>query len=180
MDVKISELPESEGLRAGCCFPVVTDDVTYKVTFQQITNQILEAIYPIGSIYLSVNATNPATIFGGSWERIEGKFLLGTSQDYPANSTGGEAVVRLTHENLPAHSHNENIISNFGYPNSMVGNDANVPDNDIKTWTSGGYISGGRWESKTGFQNQTNTTGGNQAHNNMPPYLAVYMWKRIF
>lgn len=61
--------------------------------------------YPIGSIYLSVNNTNPETIFGGKWEQIKDKFLLACGSTYSNGSTGGEATHKLTTNEIPAHSH---------------------------------------------------------------------------
>lgn len=150
MDVKISELPESEGLKAGCCFPVVTDEVTYKVTFQQIKSQILDAVYPVGSIWISVNATNPGEVFGGSWERIQGKFLLGASSDYAAGSEGGEATHVLTKDEIP------HLGSGVGYGGNAIASGNGWADH----WLGGDDLP--------------------VAHNNMPPYVSVYMWKRIF
>ena len=66
---------------------------------------LLNRIYPVGSIYMSVNNANPGTLFGGTWERIQGKFLLGASSGHTAGSTGGAESVTLTQAQLPAHTH---------------------------------------------------------------------------
>ncbi len=81
----------------------------------------------------------------------------------------GEKSVVLTHDTIPSHAHNQNCISNYGYPNTSVGNDANVPDVTIKTYATGGYISGGTWNERSGYVNQTAITGGGQPHNNVQP-----------
>lgn len=92
-----------------------------------------QGAYPVGSIYLSVTDVDPSSLFGGTWERIGGRFLLGADSTYAAGSTGGEASHQLTTAEMPSHNH---ALDNY------------------------------------------NVTGGNQPHNNMPPYLAVFMWQR--
>lgn len=136
---------------------------TNQLFFQTLgTNYILDNVYPVGSIYLSVNSTNPKTLFGGTWEQIQGKFLFGMSSDYPAGSTGGEATHQLTQDEMPKHNH---VIY---YPNDGgpdVGAAIGFPEaGSNKTWWAAACMTGG--------------TGGNAAHNNMPPYLSIYIWKR--
>lgn len=113
--------------------------------------------YPVGSIYMSVVETSPASLFGGTWERIEDRFLLAAGSTWAAGETGGEAVHTLTVDEMPAHSHS-------------------VPN-------MSGYDTGTAWVGQNGTAaSQTRSTdinGGGAAHNNMPPYLAVYMWKRV-
>lgn len=114
-------------------------------------------IYPIGSIYMSVNNTNPSTLFGGTWEQIKDRFLLACGTSYTAGATGGEATHKLTINEMPSHSHGlkyDNIGAS-GTARSVI---AKAGDK-----TSIGCIT---------------NTGGGTAHNNMPPYLAVYVWKR--
>ena len=113
--------------------------------------------YPIGSIYLSVNNINPANYFGGSWEQIENVFLLACSNKYKAGSTGGEETHTLTVNEMPRHNHLMTFYS--GNP--------------------GGFQSGQQVAPTNGMQRNTELAGGDQPHNNMPPYLAVYMWKRV-
>jgi hypothetical protein len=131
---------------------------------------ILNKAYPVGSIYMSVNNTSPATLFGGTWEAIEGRFLLGVDSTYSAGSTGGEATHTLTKPEMPSHKH----LSHFFFtkaetPNNTYGlTDNGAFGNRVLVYTEGtnphdGYIY---------------AEGGTEAHNNMPPYLAVYMWKR--
>ena len=137
--------------------------------------RLLDLIYPVGSIYLSVNSASPDTLFGGTWEQIQGRFLLGMSSSYPAGSQGGEAEHTLSTNEMPAHSHNfsyqetdqnkswsDNILQKNGtaYPERLGVNMALGAD-----WSSAGYLT-------------LDNVGGNQPHNNMPPYLSVYIWKR--
>ena len=72
--------------------------------------------YPVGSIYLSVNSTNPGTIFGGTWEQIKDRFLLACGSTYSNGSTGGEAKHTLTTNEMPSHSHALNKNVPYGMP----------------------------------------------------------------
>ena len=66
---------------------------------------MLDNVWPVGSIYMSVNSTNPGTLFGGTWQRLKDRFLLGAGDTYAAGSQGGEATHTLTIDEMPAHSH---------------------------------------------------------------------------
>ena len=90
----------------GAVNPVT--DVNFTV-WKPWTRNIVDIIYPVGSIYLSVSATSPATLFGGTWQRIQGRYLLASDGSHPAASTGGSNSVQLTVQNLPAHSHTVTI-----------------------------------------------------------------------
>ena len=114
-------------------------------------------MYPVGSIYMSTSSTNPGTLFGGSWTQITGRFLLAAGGGYSAGSTGGEATHKLTVSEMPAHAHG---IVYLGASSGSSG-----------AW--GGFVAA----SGTGIVN-TKSTGGGAAHNNMPPYYVVYMWRR--
>lgn len=126
------------------------------------------AAWPIGSIYMSVSSTSPATLFGGTWERISERFLFAASSSYPAGGTGGEFTHKLTQSELPNYS--LSVTNGSNVIRSKTGNSA---DAYVQTQSGGWGIP--NWESKT----VTVASGGSgEAHNNMPPYLAVYMWKR--
>ena len=115
--------------------------------------------YPVGSIYLSVTDANPAALFGGTWESIGGRFLLGADSTYTAGSTGGEAAHTLTVDEMPRHNHEVDNLNAAGNATPFM----TVQAQDKKGY--GGNV-------------QTTFAGGGKAHNNMPPFLAVYMWKR--
>lgn len=72
---------------------------------KQKIDAIVDKIYPIGSIYMSVNATSPSTLFGGTWVKIEGRFLLGSGGGYSLGAAGGEATHTLTIDEMPSHTH---------------------------------------------------------------------------
>ena len=118
---------------------------------------IVDAIYPVGSIYMSVNATSPATLFGGTWEQIKDAFLLSAGDTYVAGTTGGEAEHTLTIDEMPRHRHT--------YSGRVAGG-------SISGWGIERQNMNYEWIEGTG------DAGGSQPHNNMPPYLAVYVWKR--
>ena len=128
-----------------------------------VKTTILQAIYPVGSIYTNVsNSTNPATTLGfGTWERVQGQFIVGASATIAAGSTGGEATHTLTEDEMPSHAH------------GLPGYTELLNSGDVYHHSSG---AGNHQFAKT--FNATNATGGSQPHNNMPPYLAVYMWRR--
>lgn len=126
------------------------------------------AAWPVGSIYITVSNTSPAALFGGTWERISERFLLGASSSYPAGGTGGEFTHKLTQSELPNYS--LSVTNGSNVIRSKTGNSA---DAYVQTQSGGWGIP--NWEAKT----VTVASGGSgEAHNNMPPYLAVYMWKR--
>ena len=66
-------------------------------------------IYPVGSIYMSVNSTSPASLFGGTWEQLKDRFLIGAGNSYEVNATGGEATHTLTIDEMPKHSHQNRL-----------------------------------------------------------------------
>ena len=119
---------------------------------------IMKTVYPVGAVYTSTVATDHKTLFGfGTWERIQDRFLLAAGSTYSAGATGGEATHKLTVDEMPSHNH-----TGKGW--------ANITDGS-GTY----YVLGANGKSTT---YSTNVTGGGAAHNNMPPYLAVYVWKR--
>lgn len=139
-------------------------DFEFNVPVKFSGKTLFDIVYPVGAIYMSVSSTSPAILFGGTWEQIQDRFLLAAGSSYTAGKTGGEATHTLTVSEMPAHSHA--IYSGYG---DIV---SNVSDAyRYQTWGS----SDRGW--KTGNLG-TNSIGGGKAHNNMPPYLVVYMWKR--
>ena len=126
---------------------------------------LLDVFYPIGSIYQSTSETSPATLFGGTWEQIKDVFLLSAGDTYSAESTGGEAKHTLTVDEMPSHSHNSYISAESGNAYGLTSGGG---------WTGSVLVGWGTDER----ENAVKSTGGSQPHNNMPPYLTVYMWKR--
>lgn len=81
------------------------DGTSYNVDLPAITSglktMLLDQIYPIGSIYMSVNSSNPGTLFGGTWQQLKDRFLLGAGDTYAAGAQGGEASHTITTQELP-------------------------------------------------------------------------------
>lgn len=119
-------------------------------------DDFINLVYPVGSIYMSVNDVSPSTLFGGSWEKIEDTFLLASGSTFALGQTGGEINHTLTIDEMPSHTHsilykNVTITSGDTYTNELSGSE----------------------------NYNTSSVGGSQPHNNMPPYLVVNIWKRI-
>lgn len=133
-----------------------------------IASMLIEMVYPVGSIYMSMNNTSPNILFGfGEWEQIEDRFLLAAGPTYSAGTTGGEAEHTLTELEMPAHDHE--------FDRHQLWKNEQVPPS---TTTQGdGY--GVSNKTLPIYTDSTIATGAGEAHNNMPPYLTVYMWKRI-
>ena len=145
----------------------------------KISQEILNIIYPVGSIYMSTNSTNPSTLFGGAWKQIKDRFLLACGDNYSNGVTGGEAEHILTPSELAYHDHmGRNYSHNWN---------AGVSIPAGRSYAVSYGTEGGQWAYSAGniINNseindmvETGGTGGNQPHNNMPPYLTVYMWYR--
>jgi hypothetical protein len=139
------------------------------------SRSLLDLIYPVGSVYMSTNDVSPQTFFGGTWERLQNRFLIGAGDTYGAGAMGGYATHTLTLDELPSHRHDRITYAGNSYWN--VGDNSGLggtqTEENIKTYNASGTTtatSASIWA--------TNKVGGGLAHNNMPPYLAVYMWKR--
>lgn len=130
---------------------------------------IWSKIYPIGSIYISVADTSPSTLFGGTWEQIKDTFILAAGDKYTAGETGGEAETLLTEDQMPSHSHSDLLSSAV---NTSVGATLNYENVEF----SGQLL---RVNNNTYTTKVSSDIGNSQPHNNMPPYLAVYVWQRI-
>ena len=134
-------------------------------------NSSLAKLYPIGSIYLSANDTNPSTFIGGTWERINDRFLLAAGDSYEAGSTGGEAQHTLTWGEMPSHRHS--LLKENGWSEGYQ-----TPGMSHATSERFTAHADAVRDNKYYWQSYTEFEGGSNPHNNMPPYLAVYMWVR--
>ena len=138
-------------------------------------NDILKKVYPVGSIYMSLTDTDPSLLFGGAWEQIEDVFLYAGKvgdANYAPGKTGGEKTHTLTINEIPSHSH---IVTDNGHSHTIPcqGGGSSVGPATLDRGNSK-YSTD---SAKTGIS--IKNTGGGQPHNNMPPFLAVYMWKRV-
>lgn len=118
-----------------------------------------QGAYPVGAIYLSVTDADPAESFGGTWERIGGRFLLGADSTYAPGSTGGEAARTLAADETPRRNHGIGDLSASG---------GATPSMAVQAQDRKGL----------GGNAQTMYEGGSQPRSSLPPYLAVYMWRR--
>lgn len=157
----------------------------------QGANSLIDLIYPVDSIYISANSTNPGTwMTGTTWIQLEDRFLLGAGSTYTAGDTGGEASHILTASELPSHDHNINGLKNTpsgttGKARVSVQEDGNIvlyhlPSTAKYNIGVGGTATSGYSPAALGQNGGlTGKTGDGTAHNNLPPYLVVYIWKRI-
>lgn len=134
---------------------------------QQAVNLIWNKIYPVGAVYISVNSTSPATLFGGTWVQIKDTFLLAAGDTYAAGDTGGEAEHTLTVDKLPENIGTFRTLS-WNSDNAATGAFSMTEQLVDRADTTGNLYGTAQYK----------LSGGGQPHNNMPPYLAVYMWKR--
>ena len=207
-------------------------------------NNLVDLVYPVGSIYMSVNNVSPAVFIGGTWVQIEDTFLLTAGSTYAAGSTGGEATHTLTEEEMPSHSHSYSFehshsgsVQNGGVDHTHIQQTVKYTDSheeeagsdgdngtvwetiydapiagpsiygngdcygaydvtgDDFSYSRGGWSTKGQYIStlgadrylhqhgltidSTNVSGATGSTGNENEHNNMPPYLTVYCWTRI-
>lgn len=130
-------------------------DPYYRATPAKLQS-LIDYIYPVGSIYLSYSHVSPADLFGGTWVRIENRFLWAVSASGDIGTLGGESSHTLTVDEMPAHSHGS------VYSQHATGT-------KDKAWytASGSSVAYGAV-----------STGGGKAHNNMPPYIQISAWRR--
>ncbi|MCI7725410.1 MAG: hypothetical protein MSJ41_08575 [Erysipelotrichaceae bacterium] len=135
-----------------------------------------KTIYPVGSIYVSTSATfNPQTAWGGTWVKTaKGRCLIGANDTYPLGSTGGEERHYLTGNEMPPHGHSAGKVFNYKLSNYGIKADAWQKDGDQVLYIDQASAS----SSQSSEILTTNSTGGGASHNNMQPYLAVYIWER--
>lgn len=148
--------------------PITAEELNAMVNAIQ---HLLDNRSQVGDIVCNSNLDTMEKVierFGGiKWERIEGRFLLGASSEYPIGTTGGEVTHTLTTEEIPHHSHPfGNLIASWP-----------TDTNDNHDWGVK-YDGGDDTHPYTTWLKQSGGSGGGQPHNNMPPYIAVYIWER--
>lgn len=151
-----------------------------------LASAIVNKIYPVGSIYMSVSSTEPSVLFGGTWERMKGGFLYGTvnsvsnssitgtSTGASSGSTGGPSTnvtgsTTLTIDQIPAHSHT--TFKKIGGVYAAGTNRGGVDTNNTQ---STGTTGGGKGHTHT----LSNHTHSLNSHTHAIPYMAVFVWKR--
>ena len=132
----------------------ITMDKLAEEVKSTITN-VLKTLYKVGDYFITHNSENPANRFGGTWELCKDVFLLGAGGEYDVLSTGGETEHTLSLEEMPKHTH----TLKFG-ENGQTG--------------GAGSVTYGQWR-----ELESSAAGEGKAHNNMPPYKAVFIWVKI-
>ena len=188
---------------------------TTVATTAWVHREMLNIVYPVGSIYMSVNNVSPQSFLGGTWAALSGRFLIAANSTYTSGSTGGAATHKIAEAELPAHTHTVTIKTSGKHTHTRGTMDitGSIPtgarffqENGSDGWTSGAFSywkrgeqdgdtsgdSGGifkftaskKWTGKTseepahGHTATASKTGSGTAMPILPPYLAVYMWKR--
>ena len=166
---KLNELKDGGLLTKNALYmtPDISEDETKaNVDGSNLTDENIASwankFFPIGSIYMSVNSTSPASFLGGTWEQIKDTFLLSAGDTYANGDTGGSADAVVVSHN---HSYKAVTTLNTSHTHNNFQNHqiAVAPDNVY-------------WEGPYG--NGIYSTGVDGTGKNMPPYLVVYMWKR--
>lgn len=140
-------------------------------------NELIDRIYPVGSIYISTSASfNPQTTWGGTWVKTaKGRCLIGANDyNYPLGATGGEERHYLSGNEMPPHGHTAGKVYNYKLSNYGIKADAWDKNGDQVLYIDQTSVT----SSQSSNILSTNSTGGGASHNNMQPYLAVYIWER--
>ena len=162
-------------------------------------------LYPVGSVYISFNSTDPSTLFGGTWTRLKDRFLLASGDSYAPNTTGGSATKNITVDNLPNHTHSCSTVGNHTHTRGSMnitgkvtscveengGSASGAFTIDTTTYNGAPQGSGSygfnfdasrSWSGSTSANGSHSHTIGNTGNglplNIMPPYQTVYMWRR--
>ncbi len=167
VDSELSETSEN---------PIENKAVTLKI--KELRNLISSAVslaineknqkdYPLGKVLIFADDTDPATLYGGTWERIKGAFIWGIDDGETAGVTGGEKTHTLTTDEMPVHVHAPNQWVQVVSPG---GNTGTIGQTGNKTGPYKDFVSAQNYNSSA--------VGGGRAHNNMPPYYGAYVWRR--
>lgn len=185
-----------------------TDNVISQKAITEELNRLksvlLNELHPVGSIYTSLNSASPAELFGGTWEQIQDRFIYAAGSKL-TGATGGEETHVLSNAEMPAHNHGQagshthsrgsmeiygtltNVLAGsylgasgaFSCSNNLRGTGYHgTSDYDRSDVT---FYASRNWSGNTSENgaHTHSTNGSGNAHNNMPPYLVAYMWKRI-
>lgn len=136
----------------------------------------IDTLYPVGSIVIRYDHTSPASIYGGTWTRIihstgAGTFLYASTAAATIGECGGEAEVTLTVNEMPAHKFTP-LSGGYFYATRGRGS------SELSGMASGSPFSDSNDSGGVARRVSTNTVGGGAAHNNIPPYIKVSVWRR--
>lgn len=157
----------------------------------------IDKIYPVGSIYMSVNSTNPGTLFGGTWVRWgNGRALVSVNESETefnsVEKVGGEKTHVITTAEMPSHTHSVKAQTvttstngkhtHSGHSNQDIASGTSSKNRIVKGGdnTVSGFLleNGDHSHTVTIPASTTGSTGSGVGHNNLPPYITCYMWKR--
>ena len=171
-------------LGIGSSAQVLTVDTGVPKWKTPASGTTLQDVYPVGSVYMSTSATSPATTFGfGTWSAIQGRMLIGADGTYTGGSTGGAATVTLSAAEMPvhthlqdAHNHTQDAHSHTIGVTTLMFRDGTASNDTRGYGGSSSTSSVAATNQAATASNQNAGSGG--AHNNLPPYLSVYIWTR--
>lgn len=169
-------MAEWDGLESSCacdCGFDIPRGGTLDELFVRNIHGIAKLIYPVGSIYMSMNPTDPAILFGGTWERIEDTFLLASGSTFAPDTTGGEA----SHELSASHKHIAPVGSNSSRL-GLVSVNGTVSGGNGKNFQTTPYDSSGTLSSNITL-GYTSNADIKATIPTLPPYMTVYMWRRL-
>lgn len=146
-----------------------------------LTAKLLQMIYPVGSIYMSTNNVSPQTFIGGTWVLIQGKFLLAAGDGYTAGDTGGEASHTLTAAESGQKAitisgdgaHQHSVLMKYRQAGVLTGTAAYFHGDGTLNYTGFSTVA-----DQGAHSHSISGSDAANAHNNMPPYIVVYVWKR--
>ena len=161
-NVPITSLPEATSPSAND-YLILQGKSTQKIKW----SVLLDKLYPVGCIYQSASSTSPASFLGGTWEQIKDRFILAAGDTYAAGSTGGEATHTLTVNEMPRHNH-DHVMWYRDQKFGLNGRGGDVGSLQLE-FSSADCTDG----------ICTDFKGNSQPHNNLPPYLTAYIWRRI-
>lgn len=139
--------------------------MSYGMMLPQLTlKEIFGAVYPVGCYYWSSSQTNPSELFGGSWEQIKDRFVLAVGDRHAVGSVGGVETVALTAAQNGPHIHSVS-----------TGRTTVTTTGSGTQWS--GYLND-KFSDKGTVTLYSTQSGSGQPHNNMPPYITAYCWRR--